>query len=243
MSLGAQPVRFQEKMLPCQPAYREHFIGDDEQFYQTLYEALLRFGGLRLPTDEFRLQLSDRVAIEEQASNPVGLRFLEILIQLKQPRRILEVGTFIGISALTMARALAPDGRVVTIERYDHFAELARQNVRANGFAEKIDILVGDAGELLPTLDPSLPFDMIFLDGDKDHYDQHFRRLDALLAPSGLLVVDDVLFHGDGLNEQPRTPKGAGVRRFLEQVQQRPDYRKVLLPLGNGVMIMVKSAQ
>jgi caffeoyl-CoA O-methyltransferase/O-methyltransferase len=240
MSVGS--VRFHDMVLPCQSVYREKFAGDEEEFYPALYEALVRFSGLRLPTEEFRLQQSDQVAIEEQASSPMLLRLLQLLIFLTRPMRVLEVGTFIGISALYMARALPDGGRVVTVEKYEHFADLARQNVLTNHLQHKIQLLVGDAGEVLRRLDRSEPFDMIFLDGNKERYDQHFLLLDALLALHGLLVVDDVLFHGDVLNERPTSAKGAGVREFLEQVERRPGYQKLLLPIGNGVMLMRKEA-
>ena len=78
--MSPKAVTFQEKILPSQPAYRDRFAGEEERFYPALYETLVRFGGLKPPTEEFTLQRSERVAIEEQAWNPIALRFLELLI-------------------------------------------------------------------------------------------------------------------------------------------------------------------
>ena len=239
--MSVKPVSFSDKILPTQPVFIEQFDGEEGQFYAVLHEALMRFSDLRLPTEEFTLQQSEQVTIEEMASSPTVLRFLQLLIALKQPRRVLEIGAFIGLSAMSMAQAMPADGQVVTVEKYDHFADLAQENFRRNGLAEKIRLLQGDAFTVLAGLKGER-FDMAFLDGNKERYREYFEMIDPLLRPGALFVVDDVLFHGDALNERPKTEKGAGVRRFLEAAQGRKDYRKVLLPFSNGLMFMVKQA-
>lgn len=239
--MSVKPVSFSDKILPSQPVFIEQFEGGEERFYPVLQEALMRFSNLRLPTEEFILQRSEQVTIEEMASSPTVLRFLQLLITLKQPRRILEIGAFIGLSAMSMAKALPEGGQVVTIEKYDHFAALAQENFRRNGLAEKIRLIQGDAFAVLDSLKTER-FDMAFIDGNKERYREYFEMIDPLLSPGALVVVDDVLFHGDALNARPKTEKGAGVRRFLEAAEARADYQKVLLPFSNGLMLMVKRA-
>jgi caffeoyl-CoA O-methyltransferase len=233
-------LTFRDKMLPIQPVFREYFGGDDESLFPVLYDAMVRFSGLKLPTEEFDIQRSEKVSIEEMASSPMLLRFLQILILIKQPRRILEIGTFIGISAMYMASVLPQDGQVVTIEKYDHFTDIARHNFARNGLDKKIQLIEGDAFEELRKLEQKQYFDMVFLDGNKERYSEYFELLDPLLVPNGLLVVDDVFFHGDVLNEKPKSEKGLGVRKFLERVQTSRDYHKAILPVANGIMLMLK---
>jgi caffeoyl-CoA O-methyltransferase/O-methyltransferase len=233
-------LTFKDKMLPIQPVFREFFEGDEQSLFAALYGAITRFGGLKLPDEELELQLSEKISIEEMASSPMLLRFLQMLILIKQPKRILEIGTFIGLSAMYMARVLPQDGQVVTIEKYDHFADIARQNFTRNALHQKIQLIEGDAFEELRRPDLTRKFDMVFLDGNKERYHQYFELVDPLLVPLGLLVVDDVFFHGDVLNEKPKTEKGLGVRKFLEAIETNDNYYKAILPIGNGIMLMLK---
>ncbi len=235
-------VTFRDKLLPSQPVLRREFEGEEEEFYAALYAVLERFSGLRIPAEEFQLHTSDQIPTELMSSPPLHLQLLQWLIRLKQPRRVLEIGTFIGLSALSMARSLAEGGRIVTIEKHVHCADLARQNFIQNGLDHKIHLIVGDAFEVLKRLDLAERFDMVFLDGNKERYHEYFPVLDPLVLPQGLLVVDDVLADGDVLNPHPKTAKGKGVRAFLEAVETRPDYQRLLLPIGNGVMLLMKRA-
>ena len=233
-------LSFADKTLPCQPVLRLNFDGDDRAFHAALYETLVNAAGLRSPVEEFDIKESEDVTIAEMASVPMALRFLEILVRLTRPRRVLEIGTFIGISAMTMARALPAGGHLTTLEVSPRFAALARDNFRRNGLERAITLVEGKALDALRTFDPARPFDLIFLDADKDHYSAYFPRLDALLAEGGLLIIDDVLFHGDVLNEAPKTSKGVGAKALLKLVQAQSHYRSVLLPLSTGMLLMVK---
>ena len=238
--MSTAQLSFRDTVLPSQPILQREFEGDEGSFYTALHEAVVTFSGLKFPTEEFHLQQSPQVSIEAMASSPMILRFLQLLILLKQPKRVLELGTFLGISTMQMARVLPEGGRIVTMEKYDHFADLARQNFLTNGLAHKIQLIQGDAFAELQKLDRAERFDMIFLDGNKERYDEYFPLLDAHLVPQGLLVVDDVLYHGDVLNERPKSEKGIGVRKLLERVKARADYQKAMLPVGNGLLLMVK---
>jgi predicted O-methyltransferase YrrM len=162
-----------------------------------------------------------------------------MLILLKKPKKVLEIGTFIGLSTMCMAKCLPEGGQIITLEKFDYFCRIAEQNFQNNGLTDKIKIIEGDALEELKKLQ-SEKFDFIFVDGNKEKYKEYFELLEPYLEDGGLFVVDDVLFHGDVLNELPKTEKGKGVKKFLETVKSREDYIKILLPIRNGMMLMYK---
>jgi predicted O-methyltransferase YrrM len=227
-------------LLPSQPANNEHYAGPADDYYPRLLEAVLKASGAKLPVEEFDVELSDQVPLEEMASSPIGLRFLQMLVRLIGARRVLEIGTFIGLSAMAMARAMPEDGQVVTIEKYDHFAAIAQRNFARNGLAGKVTLLEGDAFEVAGRLPPDELFDLIFIDGNKERYAQYFHKLKPKLRPGGLAVVDDCLFHGDVLNARPSTEKGAGVAAMLDVAAGLDDWWRLAVPIGNGVLLMIK---
>jgi predicted O-methyltransferase YrrM len=175
------------------------------------------------------------------ASNPIQLRLLEFLVRLVSAKRILEIGAFIGLSAMTMARAMPAGGKLITIEKFDHFADICRKNFAAIGLQDRIEIVQGDAFDVLGKLQDQPLFDMAFIDGNKERYADYFLAVEKRVRPGGLILVDDILFHGDVLNEPPSTEKGAGVRAFLEVAATRKDFLRLALPFSNGIMLMLKS--
>jgi len=229
-----------EKILPPQPVNNEFYGGSAEEYYKLLFQTISRSSGVLLPTEEFKLDLSDKVSIEEMASSPIGLRFLKMLVKLTGARRVFEIGTFIGISAMAMAQALPADGEVVTIEKFDHFARIARKNFSRNGLSHKIKLLEGDAFEVIERMPKAEFFDIIFIDGNKERYAHYFQVMEPLLRPGGLAIIDDSLFHGDVLNASPRTEKGAGVKSFLDVAANLQGWLRLLLPISNGIMLMIK---
>jgi caffeoyl-CoA O-methyltransferase len=235
-----QKLEFWDKLLCNQPEYARDFTGIPASYHAALYQAICRSSGLNVPTEEFRLELSDKVTIEEIGSNPVAQRFLEMLVRMRGARRVLEVGTFLGITSMCLARALPPDGDVVTFEKFDHFAAIARKNFALNGYSDKITLIEGDAFDAVDRLRPSDRFDVIFIDGNKERYRGYFEKLEPHLAPQGLMIIDDCFFHGDAINEHPTTEKGAGVKAFLDYAATRADYDRIALPLSNGIMLMLK---
>ncbi len=227
-----------DKLLPDQPLNNQYYGGKD--YYQALYNLIVQTSGLQPPTETFKLTLSNKVTIEEMASNPVQLRFLEFIVRLMGARRIIEIGAFIGLSAMTMARAMPAGGKLVTIEKFDHFADICRRNFEANGLADKIQVSQGDAFELIDALPRDELFDLAFIDGNKERYAHYFEVLEPLVRPGGLIMVDDVLFHGDVLNTPPKTEKGEGARKFMDLAAKRDRYVRLTLPICNGLMLMLK---
>jgi caffeoyl-CoA O-methyltransferase len=234
-------ISFADKLLPDQPEHTNLFTGDDGALHGRLYQTILDASGITSPLEEFELTLTDKFTLAEMASNPVNLRLLQLLIRMIGARQILEIGAFVGLSTMAMAKALPPGGKVTSIEKFDHFAEICRTNFKKNGLDDTIRLLQGDAMDIIPQLPKEQFFDLIFIDGNKECYRQYFESLEPRLAPRGLIVVDDVFFHGDVLNATPRTAKGKGAYEFLQRAAQAKAYQRLLLPISNGMMLMFKS--
>lgn len=230
-----------DKLLPVQLYNNDQYVGQPEQYFPMLFQTIVQSSGIGTPQDEFKLTLSDRFTIEQMASSPVMLRLLQILIRLSRAKRVIEIGSFIGLSALTMAKALPNDGELVTIEKFEEFAAICRKNFTANGYDSKIKLKVGDAFEMIDSLPPDKLFDFAFIDGNKERYADYFEKLQPFLAPNALVVVDDALFHGDCLNAKQQTEKGRGARQMLDVARGRDDYLRLLLPVSNGMLLMIKS--
>lgn len=240
--MSDKKLTYADKFLPTQPEFRSGFEGSDGAHIQALFDAVMRTSDLALPDQEFDIEETPMFTIQEMGSSPMQLRLLQLLIRLGGARRVLEIGTFVGISALYMAKALPEGGRLTAVEKFDHFAEIAQRNFDANGVADRITLINADAFEFLREKEQELSaFDFVFLDGNKERYPDYFAAIDPHLAPGGLFVADDVFFHGDALNEIPASEKGAGVKRFLDVMEKRDDYFKLLLPVANGVFVAQKA--
>jgi caffeoyl-CoA O-methyltransferase len=144
-------------------------------------------------------------------SGAVEGRFLEMLVFATGARLVLEFGTYSGYSALSMARALAPDGRIVTLEVDPEHAEFARRHIAASPFADRIEVMVGPALESVERLDG--PFDLVFIDADKDNYARYYEAALPKLSPRGLIAVDNTLWSGAVLD--PDGPDGGDNARAL----------------------------
>lgn len=237
---SVQNLSFEETILPVQSINREYFDGGDELLIKALAKITCEFSSDKNPSEEFNLQEAEGFTTELFASNPLSLRLLQMLIFFKKPLKVLEIGTFIGLSTMCMAKCLPEEGQIVTLEKFDYFCRIAQQNFQNNGFSsDKIKLIEGDAFEELKKMN-SEKFDFIFVDGNKEKYRDYFELLEPYLEKGGLFVVDDVLFHGDVLNENPKTEKGRGVKDFLDCAKAREEYIKILLPIRNGMMLMYK---
>jgi predicted O-methyltransferase YrrM len=147
-------------------------------------------------------------------------RLLMLLAQLSGARRILELGTLGGYSTVFLARALAPGGVVVTLERSPDYAEVARRNLETAGVADRVELLVGPAAESLRTLEG--PFDLVFLDADKASNPHYLELVLPLMRPGAVLVADNVVRGGAVADPGDPDPRVVGIRRFTEMVGAHP---------------------
>lgn len=231
-------VRYWDKMLPDQAEHANLYRRD--AFMHDLFDVIARSSGIGDPKQEFVLEESDMFSVEEMASNPVAMRFLQFLIKVAGVKRVLEIGAFIGFSAMSFAKALPDDGEVVSIEKFDKFAGIARRNFAANGLADKITLHQGDAFEIIEQLPKDQTFDLVFVDGNKERYKDYVLKTERLLAPRGIMIVDDCFYHGDVLNEDPGDAKGVGTKAFMEYAAACSGWDRIALPLSNGIFMMVR---
>jgi predicted O-methyltransferase YrrM len=156
--------------------------------------------------------------------SPSQGRFLALLIGLTGARRVLEIGTLGGYSALWMARALPADGHLVTLEVDPHHAQVARGNIARAGLEGRIEVRLGAATERLAGLvaEGGEPFDLIFIDADKPNNPEYFRRSLQLSRPGTVIIADNVIREGAVMDGTSVDPKVLGVRRFLDMVAAEP---------------------
>jgi predicted O-methyltransferase YrrM len=154
-------------------------------------------------------------------------RFLEFLVRISGARRVLEIGTLGGYSTLWLARALPEGGRVVTLELEPHHAEVARANFQNAGLLDRIDLRIGPAIESLaalagPASGSIKPFDLIFIDADKESYPEYLRASLKLSRPGTIIVADNVVRDGKVADADCDDPRVQGVRRFAELMAAEP---------------------
>lgn len=162
-------------------------------------------------------------------------RLLELLVRMVGARRAVEVGTLAGYSAIRIARALPDGGRLWTIEVMPEHAEVARRNIATAGLAGRVEVVVGDALAVLPDLEAHGPFDAVFIDADKERYDQYGRWAARNLRPGGLLVGDNAFLFGNLLHD---TAAGVAMRRFHEEAAAGFD--SVCVPTPDGLLVGLK---
>lgn len=143
-------------------------------------------------------------------------KLLQVLALLVNAKNILELGTLAGYSTIWMARALPPEGRLISLEADPKHAEVARKNIARAGLDSKVDIRIGKALDILPELqdEGAGPFDMIFIDADKPPYAEYFQWALRLSRPGTLIVADNVIREGKVLHTPPSDEMVAGVQRF-----------------------------
>ena len=162
------------------------------------------------------LAASDDAGLPPIAVSPPLGKFLLLLAQALGARAILEIGTLGGYSTIWLARALPAGGRLVTLELEARNADVARANLERAGVAGSVEIVVGPALETLPGLDG--PFDLIFIDADKDNYPGYFEQSVRLSRAGTVIVADNVVRDGEVVNDASTDPRIQGVRRFNELV-------------------------
>ncbi len=181
----------------------------------------------------------NKIPIMEVSGMESMLQFLRI----KQPQKILEIGTAIGYSALRMAHAL-PQSKIVTIERDEERAQLAEQYFRQFDHNDQIHLLMGDALETEEQVAKYGPYDAVFIDAAKGQYKKFFELYSQYVNEQGIIITDNVLFKGlvaEETIEHKRTAQIVNkIKLFNEWLMGQPDYNTIILPVGDGVAISQK---
>lgn len=173
-------------------------------------------------------------------------RLLSVLLELKKPRQILEIGTAVAFSAGLMSQYLQEGGSITTIDRFEVMLQDARKNIKRMGLENTIHILEGDAADILPALEG--PYDVIFLDAAKGQYGNFLPHLLRLLPVGGLLIVDDVLQGGSIAETRYSVPRRQRtihkrMRQFLWDITHHPALETSIVPIGDGVALCYKKEE
>ena len=170
------------------------------------------------PALQAALEASRAGGLPDISVSPAQGRWLQVLARGNGARRILEIGTLGGFSAICLARALPPDGRLITLEVDPSYAAVARANIARAGLADLASVVVGPALETLPTL--TGPFDFIFIDADKPSYTAYLSWALRLSRPGTLIVADNVVRQGAIIDAGSDDPRVQGMRRFLQALAE-----------------------
>ena len=173
-------------------------------------------------------------------SGEVQGQFLSMLSCLKKPMRILEIGTFTGYSALCLAKGLHANGKLHTIENRSDDAQTALRYFEQSNYAHQIEIHIGDAKEIIPNLLPQ-EFDLVFIDADKTGYVEYYEMVVPKLAKGGIIIADNVLFHGEVLEDIISGKNAIAIHAFNEHVKNDPRTTQVLLTIRDGMLLIQKN--
>jgi caffeoyl-CoA O-methyltransferase len=165
-------------------------------------------------------------------------QFLSMISQLMRPRRILEIGTFTGYSALCLASGLSEYGKLITIESREADAQTARAFFNRSPYSHQIQLLQGDARAVLPTLTET--WDLVFIDADKTGYLDYFNSLLPSVRRNGFILADNIFFHGQVLEDPAKGKNAKAMIAFAEAVKNCSTVEQVPIPLRDGLMLIRK---
>ena len=195
---------------------------------------------------EFLEELRRKSALEESYApivQPSTEQLIVTLLKLKKPKRVLEIGSAVGYSAILMADNLPEDSHIITIERYKKHADIAIDNIFATGNEKKIQLIEGEAIEVLQWLDGE--FDFIFLDAAKAQYIEFLPHILRLLSKDGVLLSDNILYHGmvedDDKVIRRKITIVKKLHKYLEEITSTDKLTNSIIPIGDGVALSVKN--
>lgn len=172
-------------------------------------------------------------------SGPLQGRLLQFLCQMMNAKKVLEVGTFTGYSSIYMARGLADDGILYTVDNNPEIEEIVSEFISRAGLDDKIVAMQGNALDIIPTLDGS--FDLVFIDADKENYINYYELCFDKVKQGGFIIADNVLWYGRVLGERVYTDKETkGIVAFNNLVKDDNRVENLLLPVRDGLMILRK---
>lgn len=194
------------------------------------------------PADEILRFIEHDTAVNvlnpHMLSGAVQGRLLAFLSRMIQPKRILELGTFTGYSALCLAEGLTPDGRLITLEHNDELEEIIRRNLSLSLLGAQIDLKMGDALATLATMQDQR-FDLCFIDADKREYSAYLDAVLPLMQPHGWILADNTLWDGHVIDPNYAKDKQTlGLRAFNNKVSEDERLEQVILPLRDGLTII-----
>lgn len=170
--------------------------------------------------------------------SPEQARFLGMIVKISGARRILEVGTFTGYSALSMARELPADGELIACDVSEEWTNVGRRHWERAGVADRITLHIGPALETLARLEG--PFDLAFIDADKPNYVAYFDTILPMVRPGGLILLDNTLWGGAVADADDTSESTEAIRAVNRHIADHPDVDTLLLPVFDGLTLALK---
>jgi len=220
-------MEYFEKILPNQ---KDNFklIKSKTLMEKQIYDLVLKLSNHKENFIEH-----NEVSHAEMGSSLISQLFLSFIIKTNKVKKILEIGTFTGKTTTFFAKVNS-NITIDTIEYYDSFANIAKKNFKSNKVADQINVMIGDAKLIIPKIKKK--YDFIFIDGDKDNYLYYFQHAEKLLSKNGIIIIDDIFFHGDVFNQKPKSSKGLGVKKIINHLlKNKKKYETTIIPISNGI--------
>lgn len=175
-----------------------------------------------------------KAQMPQMLSGHVQGMFLSMFSKLVQPKRILEIGTFTGYSGICLAEGLAPDGKLITIDKNEELRPMCQKYFALAGLSDKVELLSGDASAIIPTLTET--FDIVFIDADKINYSIYLDLAFDKLRTGGFIIADNVLWSGKVVDEK-KDKDTTAIDNYNKKVKSHPGLKSFILPLRDGLNI------
>ncbi|TDQ16293.1 putative O-methyltransferase YrrM [Algoriphagus boseongensis] len=181
-----------------------------------------------------------KVLMPRMLSGHLQGKMLELFTKMLNPQTILEIGTYTGYSGICLARGLKPGGKLITLDINDELETMVRGFFKESGLASQIDYRLGNAREIIPSLEG--PFDMVFIDADKFYYAEYYDLVIDKVSKGGIILADNVLWSGKILIEEGKKidKDTQALLDFNQKVQNDPRVENILLPIRDGVLMARK---
>jgi caffeoyl-CoA O-methyltransferase len=193
----------------------------------------LKLNPVQLEIINYNKTLGD---IKRMQIDPTQCHFLHLIIKISKIKNVLEIGTFTGLSALSISLALPEDGKLIALDKNEKTNELALKFFKKAKQDHKIKTIVKPALETLEELNKN-EFDMIFIDADKMNYKKYYEKSLELIKKGGLIIIDNVLWHGEVADEKNNDKFTINIREFNKFVNEDNRVEQIIMPLGDGMTI------
>ena len=193
----------------------------------------LKLNPVQLEIINYNKTLGD---IKRMQIDPTQCHFLHLIIKISNIKNVLEIGTFTGLSALSISLALPEDGKLIALDKNEKTNELALKFFKKAKQDHKIKTIVKPSLETLEQLNKN-EFDMIFIDADKMNYKQYYEKSLELIKKGGLIIIDNVLWHGEVADEKNNDKFTINIREFNKLVNEDSRVEQIIMPLGDGMTI------
>jgi len=196
-------------------------------------------------SNESQLLAKLRRETELKCLNPIMLsgefqgNFLSIISKIKKPKNVLEIGTYTGYSTICIAEGLDKKGTIHTIDKNEELIEIQNKYFELSNYRNQIKQYTGEALKIIPSM--KLNFDLIFLDADKENYSNYLKKVSPLLNKGGILISDNVLWHGKVLDENRNYDKTTKlIDEFNKNIMKDKTLQSIMLPIRDGISVSVK---